>query len=100
MRQGELTATVPNASAAATIRQATTPRDLEFARALFVEYAQWLAVDLCFQGFEAEVATLPGEYAPPRGRLLLAGAPGAAFACAALRPLAEESGCCGDRRRE
>jgi ribosomal protein S18 acetylase RimI-like enzyme len=57
------------------------------ARALFVEYAQWLGVDLCFQGFDAELATLPGAYARPRGLLLLAGPPGAAFGCIALRPL-------------
>ena len=61
--------------------------------ALFVEYAQWLKVDLCFQGFEEELAALPGAYAPPRGRLLLAGAPETAFACVALRPLADEAGC-------
>ena len=54
---------------------------------LFVEYAQWLRVDLCFQGFERELATLPGAYAPPRGRLLLAGGPGEAFGCIALRPI-------------
>ena len=62
-------------------------RGLALARALFVEYAQWLKVDLCFQGFDGELATLPGAYAPPRGRLLLAGAPGDAFGCIALRPL-------------
>jgi GNAT superfamily N-acetyltransferase len=71
----------------ATIRQAITPRDIALARALFVEYAHWLKVDLCFQGFERELATLPGAYAPPRGRLLLAGPPGEAFGCIALRPL-------------
>lgn len=100
MRQDELTPTMPNASEAAAIREATTARDVEFARELFLEYAQWLAVDLCFQGFDAELATLPGMYAPPRGRLLLAGAPGEAFACAALRPLSEETGCCGGERQE
>jgi ribosomal protein S18 acetylase RimI-like enzyme len=72
----------------ATLRVATTPGDVALARALFVEYAQWLAVDLCFQGFAEELATLPGAYAAPRGRLLLAGEPGAAFGCIALRPLA------------
>lgn len=79
----------PIASAAPpSLRLATTPEDLALARALFVEYAQWLNVDLCFQGFEQELATLPGAYAPPRGRLLLAGAPRQAFGCIALRPLA------------
>jgi GNAT superfamily N-acetyltransferase len=71
----------------ATIRRAESPEDVALARALFVEYARWLNVDLCFQGFDAELASLPGAYAAPRGRLLLAGAPGAAFGCIALRPL-------------
>jgi putative acetyltransferase len=75
------------ASAAAGIRQATTTDDIARARALFVEYAQWLKVDLCFQGFAEELKALPGTYAPPRGRLLLAGTTHDAFACIALRPL-------------
>jgi GNAT superfamily N-acetyltransferase len=75
-----------------TIREATTPDDIESARALFVEYAQWLGVDLCFQGFDAELASLPGAYARPRGRLLLAGPPGGAFGCIALRPLDSVAG--------
>jgi GNAT superfamily N-acetyltransferase len=70
------------------IREAVTGDDIALARALFVEYAQWLGVDLCFQGFDRELATLPGAYARPQGRLLLAGDPGAAFGCIALRPLA------------
>ena len=74
-------------SPAAGIRHATTGDDIARARALFVEYAQWLKVDLCFQGFAEELKTLPGSYAPPRGRLLLAGANEDAFACIALRPL-------------
>jgi putative acetyltransferase len=72
---------------AAAIRQATTTDDIDRARALFVEYAQWLKVDLCFQGFAEELKALPGAYAPPRGRLLLAGTTADAFACIALRPL-------------
>jgi GNAT superfamily N-acetyltransferase len=76
----------------ATIRAAATPADLALARALFEEYAAWLAVDLCFQGFAQELATLPGAYSPPAGRLLLAGEPGGAFGCIALRPLDDNDG--------
>ena len=70
------------------IRQAVSPVDVAQARALFEEYAAWLDVDLCFQGFAHELATLPGAYAPPGGRLLIAGPPDAAVGCIALRPLA------------
>lgn len=74
-------------SEAIAIRHATTPEDVALARALFVEYAKWLNVDLCFQGFDRELALLPGAYAPPDGRLLVVGAPGEAFGCVALRAL-------------
>ena len=75
------------------IFQASTQEELEQARSLFEEYAAWLRVDLCFQGFAAELAGLPGVYAPPRGRLLLAiDSSGQAAGCVALRPL-EESVC-------
>jgi putative acetyltransferase len=77
----------PDLSAATAIRQATTTNDIARVRALFVEYAHWLKVDLCFQGFPEELKALPGAYALPRGRLLLAGAADDAFACIALRPL-------------
>jgi putative acetyltransferase len=83
-----LNAALPSASDP-SIREATTPTDIALARALFAEYAHWLKVDLCFQGFDEELRTLPGAYAPPRGRLLLAGSEGDAFACIALRPLAQ-----------
>lgn len=56
---------------------------------LFREYADWLKVDLCFQGFEQELAGLPGAYAPPRGRLLLAREADTWAGCVALRPFAE-----------
>jgi ribosomal protein S18 acetylase RimI-like enzyme len=84
MRQDDVTG---HALGAETIRHALDARDIEDARRLFLEYASWLKVDLCFQGFDRELATLPGAYAPPRGRLLLVGEPGRAFACIALRPL-------------
>jgi GNAT superfamily N-acetyltransferase len=60
---------------------------LAIARELFVEYEQSLAVDLCFQNFEAELAALPGPYAEPRGMLLLALVDGAPAGCCALRQL-------------
>ena len=70
-----------------SIRHADGSRDIELARGLIAEYARWLGEDLCFQGFEHELATLPGSYAPPRGRLLLAGHANDAFGCIALHPL-------------
>ena len=74
-------------SAPIPIREAEGGRDLALARELFVEYAASLPIDLCFQGFDEEVASLPGRYAPPSGRLFLAGAPGEAVGCIALRAL-------------
>jgi putative acetyltransferase len=69
------------------IRLAASDADFAQARVLFEEYASWLKVDLCFQGFADELATLPGAYAAPRGMLVLAGSPEAAVGCVALRPL-------------
>jgi putative acetyltransferase len=74
-------------SGASPIRTAAGRADVEAARSLFRDYQKELGVDLCFQGFEAELASLPGDYAPPRGRLWLAGAPGAEVGCVALRSL-------------
>ncbi len=69
------------------IDQAGGPRDMEQVRALFVDYQQWLGVDLCFQGFEEEISTLPGAYGPPGGRLLLARDGDAIAGGVGLRPL-------------
>jgi carbonic anhydrase len=71
------------------VQQALNPEEIAHVRALFQEYAQWLGVDLSFQGFENELATLPGPYAGPRGRLLLGTVDGRAAGCVALRPLEE-----------
>lgn len=60
---------------------------IEPARAIFREYADSLGIDLGFQDFERELRELPGEYAPPRGTLLLATLDGVVAGCCALRPL-------------
>ena len=78
------------------IQPADQPHDLDAVRRLFLEYAASLDVDLCFQGFDAELAELPGKYAAPHGRLLLAWNDGEAVGCAALRPL--EAGDCEMKR--
>lgn len=82
-------------AAAFTIR-AATPADLDDVRALFREYHEWLALDLCFQGFEAELAALPGRYAPPSGRLYVGEVHGALAGCIALREI--EPGVCEMKR--
>ena len=63
------------------------PAEIAEVRALLVEYQASLDVDLGFQGFEREVAELPGSYAPPSGRLLLARADGRVCGCVALQPI-------------
>jgi GNAT superfamily N-acetyltransferase len=68
------------------IIRAATMADLDEIRKMLREYAAWLEIDLCFQNFEEELAGLPGEYSPPRGRLLIAEGAG----CVALRPLEED----------
>ncbi len=74
---------------AMNILRATTPADIAQARALFLEYAAESKLDLCFQGFEEELATLPSKYAPPGGCLLLASEGDIPAGCGALRELTE-----------
>lgn len=61
------------------------------ARSIFREYEAWLGLDLCFQGFESELATLPGKYALPDGRLFLAFRGSNIAGCVALRKLDEKT---------
>lgn len=73
--------------ASVIIAPAATPVEIEEIRALFLEYAQSLDFNLCFQDFDEELAGLPGAYAPPGGRLLLAHAAGAVIGGVGLRAL-------------
>jgi ribosomal protein S18 acetylase RimI-like enzyme len=71
------------------LKEAETPAEIEEARGLFREYAAWLSIDLCFQNFEKELRELPGAYARPPGRLILALDDGEVAGCIALRDLGE-----------
>ena len=63
------------------------PEDLDAVRDILREYAKALGVDLCFQQFDQELATLPGDYESPRGALILARVGGEVAGCCAMRPL-------------
>jgi len=71
--------------------QAMTDEQIEAARELFKEYAAGLAIDMCFQSFDHELQTLPGKYATPDGRLLLAYDNEELIGCIALRKLDERT---------
>jgi GNAT superfamily N-acetyltransferase len=73
-----------------TIVAAVTPAQIEQVRELFLEYANSLGFSLCFQSFDQELAGLPGDYAPPEGRLLLAECEGQLAGCVGLHRLNEE----------
>ena len=64
---------------------AHTENDVEHARTLFQEYAAGLGISLCFQNFDQELTNLPGDYAPPDGRLLLAIEDDQIAGCIAMR---------------
>ena len=78
------------------IFQAHSDDDVQRARELFEEYASGLGISLCFQNFDQELKNLPGDYAPPDGRLLLATEDDQLAGCIALRKL--ERGVCEMKR--
>ena len=87
---------VPSVVKDFSFRQAESAAEISQARELFLEYAQSLGFSLCFQNFETELARLPGDYAPPEGRLLLAEYEGQLAGCVALHRL--DDGICEMKR--
>jgi len=73
-----------------TTTQAESASQIAAIRELFLEYAQSLGFSLCFQSFDQELASLPGDYAPPNGRLLLAISKGNPAGCVALHKLEQD----------
>ena len=69
------------------IAEALESGHIRAAAQLFREYQSFLGVDLCFQGFEEELANLPGKYAEPEGAILLAKYKGDFIGCVAVRPI-------------
>jgi putative acetyltransferase len=85
-----------NQSSPLYIQRAESPAQIAQVRELFLEYAQSLGFSLCFQNFDQELAGLPGDYAPPEGRLLLAEYEDQLAGCVALHKL--ESDVCEMKR--
>ena len=80
------------------MQQAESPEQIASVRELFLEYAQSLNFSLCFQSFDQELAGLPGDYAPPHGRLVLATCGLTPAGCVALHKLNEDEEVCEMKR--
>jgi len=80
----------PNTTRSLAVKNAESPAEISQVRELFLEYAKSLGFSLCFQGFDLELAGLPGDYAPPDGRLLLAEIEGQIAGCAALHKITDD----------
>src|ERR1700756_1183263 len=78
------------------VKQVESASQIAQARELFLEYAQSLGFSLCFQNFDKELAALPGDYAPPEGRLLIADYEAQLAGCVALHKI--EPGICEMKR--
>ena len=85
--QNSSASSVTSVLKAFSLAQVESPAQVAQARELFLEYAKSLNFSLCFQSFDKELASLPGDYAPPQGRLLLAEYQGQFAGCVALHKL-------------
>ena len=75
------------------IAEATTEEQVQAVRSLFREYQAEIPAQYCFASFEAEVSGLPGEYGPPKGKLLVATVAGQPVGCVGLRPFPQDGAC-------
>ena len=96
LSQDSSVSSVPSVLKAFCLSQVESPTQIAQARELFLEYAKSLNFSLCFQSFDQELASLPGDYAPPEGRLLLAEYESQPAGCVALHKL--ENGICEMKR--
>ena len=71
--------------------QAHTEADFATAHSLFMEYAQWLGIDLCFQGFDSELLSLPQMYGAPNGGLILVKDEDRFLGCVGVRKFSDSS---------